>query len=237
MNDTISPCSLSDLWLLKPLDRHLLLTSFHICSCWHFGNWSIAQAAMAVFTVTSSCLSLVCSTAGWGVCMWTDCPPCPSPLPVPEIAQPLTYHQLTLFAPLKPFPAPSFSAQRCLCSCCWYVSRWGGWELWSQDWRQLCDVVTDTWALGGVAGRSNAYRPSWRSSEQRRLSWQWVAVIAVSRVTAAHECATVVSSAPHIWVCVHLDVLFLLSLLDGEEFNEGIPIVVCSQGVGMCGML
>lgn len=64
-----------------------------------------------------------------------------------------------------------------------------------------------------------------------------MAVITVSRVTAAHECATVVSSAPHIWVCVHLDVLFLLSLLDGEEFNEGIPIVVCSQGVGMCGML
>lgn len=84
MNDTISPCSLSDPWLLKPLDRHLLLTSFHICSCWHFGNWSIAQAAVAVFAVTSSQLSLACSTAGYGVCVWTDCPPCPSPLPVPE---------------------------------------------------------------------------------------------------------------------------------------------------------
>lgn len=64
-----------------------------------------------------------------------------------------------------------------------------------------------------------------------------MAVIAVSRVTAAHEYATVVSSRhpinsketahpdEHKPKCVE------------QEFNEGIPIVVCSQGVGMCGML
>lgn len=104
MNVTISPCSLLSL-VPKPFDRHLL-TSLHTHFCWHFGNWIIAQAAVAVFVVSRSWLSSACSGAGGGVCMEGLFSLSPSQ----RVAQALTQNELSLLAPLKPFSSPEVPA-------------------------------------------------------------------------------------------------------------------------------
>lgn len=112
------------------------------------GSWIIARAAVAVF-VAERCLQC---------CWWETCREGLFPLsPSQWIAQALTQNQLSLLAPLKPFS--SLEAPATLAS-----GRWVG---------ERCDLMIEgswwwanIWALGGVAGRNDANRPTWRSSEQ-----------------------------------------------------------------------
>jgi len=89
MTVTVSPCSFPS--LVSESFRGHLLTSLQIHSCWHFGNWIIAQAAVAVFVVSRSWLSSTCSAAGGGVCGRTV-----SPLTILRVTGALTQNQLSL---------------------------------------------------------------------------------------------------------------------------------------------
>lgn len=201
---------------LKPLDRHLL-TSLHMHSCWHFGNWIIAQAA-------SGC---VCGGQGLGRALPTALllgghERTVSPVTIPE-----------LLRLLRRISCPSlhhfsFSQPRgTCCSCCWGVSRWEAWKLKALRW------WSNIWVLW-LREMMLSGHPGGPLSSSSSADSDWAVVKAFSCVTAGHEWATVVSPAPYTGVWVFCGCTVSLGFI---ELKIDIFSMVCAEDrceVGWC---